>query len=274
MQFETATAPLQHKFKLMLLSVITLTSLAAAGCSLRAPAAPTTPFLSYGDQLHPWYDHAPWDAVWSSNPGHIMVRSDSVRKIYVAPVDTTYLNKTQDKSGNWVATRTVAAEDIQAITDLIRKDFIEAIKSHPQTNLQLQDAPTSGTLILQLSLVELVPTRIGINGVADVGGLIVPGSKAIEEAAGVGVQAAGGEIASGTIAIEMKLTAGVGGAVLAEMKDRENDPASILPNYRDFEQYGWSRRTISDWAEQFADVFGTSASDKVSNSADVSLLPW
>ncbi len=266
---------LKNRLNHALLCFSAATVIAMTGCSsLKAPAAPTTPFLAYGDELHPWYEHAPWDAVWSSQPGHIMARSDVPRKIFVAVVDTTYLNKTKNKRGQWVGDGDLDQKDVQEITHLLRTSFMESIKANPSTNLELQDRPGPGTMVLRLSLIELSPTRVGVNGVADVGGLIIPGSKLVEEAAGLGVQAAGGEIAAGTIAIEMKITDGLSGAVLAEMKDRENDPASVLPNYRDFEEYGWSRKTIANWSQQFVQVFSTVASEQVGVASNVSILPW
>ncbi|MBN8548371.1 MAG: DUF3313 family protein [Deltaproteobacteria bacterium] len=266
---------LNVSFRVLIANVALLSALSiCSGCSsLRAPAAPTTPFLEHGSELHPWFEHAPWDAVWSSNPGQIMALSDHIRKIYIPEVNTTYLNGTENKSGKWVEAHNVKPEDVKAITDLIHKSFSDAINLHPESNLVLVKSPGPGVLNLQLALVELAPTSVGINSVADVGGLLIPGSKVIEDTASVGVQAAGGAIAAGTIAIEMKLTDS-NGNILAEMKDRENDPASVIPNYRDFEEFGWSRYTISEWAKQFIEVFSTAPTDKISSESNLSIAPW
>ena len=129
-------------------------------------------------------------------------------------------------------------------------------------------------MTLEISLVELVPTEPLLNAAVDIGALVVPGSKAIEEAAVVGAQAGGAAIASGSIAIEMKLTDSNTGKVLAEMKDRQSDPASIIPNVRDFERLGWSRKEIEDWSHQFVEVFSTEKSEAIAPSSGISLLPW
>ena len=249
--------------------------LACGACSLiKAAPAPTTPFLTHGADLHPWHDRSPWDAVWSSNPGHVMVQLPTVRRIYLPPVNTDYLNMKQDAGGRWVRERELAAEDVEAITDLLRQSFVEAIRNDPAANLQIMDAPAPDTLTLSLALVELKPTKVLLNTVADVGGVLVPGSKALEEVGVTGAEAASGAVASGTIAIEMKLADGASGEILAEMKDREADPSSIIPNYRDFEEYGWSRKTIKDWARQFAEVFSTPVSSRVAPGAGISVTPW
>jgi len=254
----------------------TLSATILSGCSaIRASEAPTTPFLSYPEKLHSWYDHAPWDSVWSSNPGHIMVKAGNPRNIYIAPINTQYLNQKKNGKGSWVSDGTdLSKEDVTAITTRMKDSFTKAIQSTPETNLKVVDSPGQGTIALQIALTELVPTKVAVNSAADVGGVLLPGSKAIEEAAAVGGQAIGGSIAAGSIAMEMKLTDGASGQILAEAKDRETDPMSVLPNVRDFEEFGWSRKTVDDWAKQFAEVFSTDSSVKVANASDISLLPW
>lgn len=118
------------------------------------------------------------------------------------------------------------------------------------------------------------PTVVAVNSVANVGSLLVPGAKLVQQAVAVGGPAAGGAIAAGSIAIEMKFTDGNTGEILAEAKDRQADSASILPNYRDFERYGWSRNTIKEWAKLLAEVFSTPASKKVEGETKISILPW
>jgi len=266
---------LRLRIRNIAITLIGVSTISLSGCSsLRAPAAPTTPFLIHADLLHPWQEHSPWDLVWSSSPGHIMVKSQYPRKIYVAPIDTTYLNKKKNDKGVWVSERTLSDDDVKNVTDALRASFISQIKSHPETNLQIADDPGTGVIIVALSLTELVPTSIAINAAADVGGLLIPGSKAIEDVGSVGAQAATGSLAGGSVAMEMKIIDSTTGQVLAEAQDREADPSSILPNYRDFEEFGWSRQTADQWAKQFREVFSTSATTAVDNQALLSVTPW
>lgn len=247
------------------------------GCSaMKATEAKTTPFLAHSDELHPWPQHAPWDEVWPKDPSTVMARSETVRDIYISAVDTTYLNHTKDPSGIWVETYHVEPEDIQKMADLIRASFSEAIRSSStaETNLRLIETPHPHSLRLDIALVELRPTSVALNAAADAGGLLLPGSKLIEEAAAVGAQAAGGAIAAGTIAIEFRLVENSSNEVIAEAKDREEDPSSIIPNYRDFEKFGWSRETAQNWAKEFVLVFGSSSSTKVDDESHISVAPW
>lgn len=255
--------------------IIILNSLVTLGCSyLRAPAIPTTPFLSHGSEMKAQPARAPWDAVWSSNPGHIAVQLPEVRKIYVAPVNTTYINSERDDKGNLLVAIKVEPSDIETIAELIRTSFIASIANTPATNLKVVDAPGPDVLSLEIALTQLKPTKTSVNGVADVGGLLLPGSKFVADAVAAGGQAAGGAYAAGSIAIEFKLVDGKSGRVLAEAKDHEDDAMSILPNYRDFEQYGWSKYTIGEWAKQFAEMFSTPITEKISSESDVSIAPW
>ena len=262
------------KFLEVCLAICSL-MLTACSSTFKASSAPTTPFLVHGSELHPWYDRAPFDAVWSAQPGKVVTQQATVRKIYIAPINTDYLNKTLDKDGQWVVGDKLSTDDVKAFTTYLRQSFVNAIKRNSETNLQIVEQSGVDTLTLAIALVELQPTRIGVNAATDIGGLVVPGSKLIMDAGVVGTQAASGAISGGVVAVEMKLIDGATGAVVAEAKDREADPASVLPNYKDFEEYGWSRETADDWANEVAKLFSTPADKKVADQvAEVSFAPW
>ncbi len=255
--------------------VLLIALLHQTGCSsLKASAAKSSPFLTHAEQLKPWYDRAPWDAVWSANPGKIMVKSEKERTIYVAPVNLQYLNMQLESQRSGGQSHTFSTEDAQTIATLMRQRFIEAIEKETKDNLALVDQPSKADLILEVALVELVPTRVWANVALDVGGVVLPGSKTVEQAAAVGAQAAGGSWSAGTIAMEFRIVDGGSSNVVAEAKDREADPSSIIPNYRDFEPLGWSRKMVGDWSVQFVEVFSTPVSSKVDRASDFSFVPW
>ncbi len=264
---------LKHKIIFLNLLLSCLFSLQA--CShLKAAPAESSPFLTNASLLKPAPERSPWDAVWSSSPGQIAIQSKDVRTLYIAPVNIDYLNYKKDKSGKEVKVENLSDEDIKAMTDLIQKSFTEAVQNKKADNLTIVSNPDDAQLKLELALVELMPTIIAENVAADLGGFIVPGSKVIEKAAEAGAQAAGGSFAAGSIAIEMKISDSKSGELLAEAKDRESDPASIIFNVKDFEEYGWSRKTVKDWSEQFAEIFSTPATTKISGESHVSFIPW
>lgn len=248
--------------------------LIACSAELRAKPAETTPFLDYPDRLQADDKRAPYDAVWSSDLDHIAAKSEVSRKIYVAPINTDYLNKTRNESGTWVVGTKLSDDDIQSYTSYLRSSFVNAIKGHPESNLVLVETPDDETMTLAISLVELVPTKVAVNAAADVAGVAIPGGKLLVEAGSVGAQAVGGAVAGGTVAFEMKLIQGKTGAVLFEAKDREADPASVIPNYRDFEEYGWSRETADEWSKEFAKLFSTNAGETVGAKSQFSFVPW
>jgi hypothetical protein len=267
---------LQATFRpLFSIVVIAIAAVAFSGChSLRAAPAQTTPFLAHGDQLHTLDSSSPWDAAWSAKSGEIMLNKPDIRTMYIAPVNIDYLNKTKNDQGQEVVNVTLSAEDIQAMTDLLNKSFIDAIKNNPATNLRIVDQRADAMLVLEIALVELVRTKIGVNAVTDVGGLLIPGSKLIADSVAVGGQAAGGAFAGGTIAFEGRISDVKTGEVLVEFKDRETAPASILPNYRDFEEFGWSRKTVENWSSEFAQVFVVTDKGNVQAASDFSFVPW
>ncbi len=245
------------------------------GCSqFKASPADSSPFLENESLLKPAPQRISWDGVWSADPDHIAVKAADIRTIYIAPINTDYLNMKKDKTGKYVKARSLSDEDVKAITDLIETSFVNSIQKVPAANLKIVDNLSDAHLKLELALVELIPTTVAANIAADVGGFIIPGSKAIEKAAETGAQAAGGALASGSIAIEMKLSDPESGKLLAEAKDRESDPASLILNYRDFEQFAWSRHTVKDWSDEFAQIFSTPATTKVDGVSHFSFIPW
>lgn len=245
------------------------------GCSgMKAKPADTSPFLEYPELLKPWYDRAPWDAVWSAQPGKIMVQLNEARTLYIAPINTHYLNLKKDKDGKEIKIYKLSSEDRHAMTNYLQQAFVDAIKNTPKTNLTLVSDPSDAQLILEIALVELVPTSVGTNAFADIGALIIPGASLAEEAAAAGGQAAGTAWAAGTMAMEFKIIDRATRTVIAEAKDRESDPASIIPNYRDFEEFGWSRKTAQNWAEQFAEIFSSPANEKIELASEISYTPW
>lgn len=258
----------------------TLVMLFAAGMSLQgcsvlhASSAATTDFLEHRDELRAMSERSPWDAVWSSNPGHMMVRLDTVRRLYVAPVNRDFLNLKRNDSGKMIKNEDVDSDDVAAMSDILRQSFVDAATETPKANLQIVDSKDKADLVLELALVELIPTKVLINATLDVGEVFVPGSQLVVGAVDVTGQAVGGTIASGSIAIEGKFTDNATNTVVAEFKDREADRMTVIPNYRDFEEYGWSRKTCREWGAQFAETFSTSADYTVSGASDVSILPW
>ncbi len=249
--------------------------LCVIGCSLtRAAEAPTTPFLVHASELHAQRERAPWDAMWSKNPGHILVQVPEVRHVYIAPINMKYLNMRPDAQGRWALKHEVDEEDAEAIGKLLRKSFIEELQKHPDAKIVLEEVPGPHTLQIEIALTELIPTSVGVNAVADVGGLLVPGAKLAENAAVAGEQAIGGAISAGSVAYELKISDGKTGEVIAEIKDRESDAMSVIPNYRDFEKYGWTRKAIAEWAEEFVEQLSTPASEQVAAPSAISIVPW
>lgn len=261
-------------FKTLLGSLFIIAIFFSWGCSLKATPAPATPFLSHGEKLDPRPEHLKWDGVWSSEPSHIAALNDQIRRVFVDEVEIQYLNRKQNNDGSWSGDAGLAPEEILTVTNQLREEFINQIKNHPESNLQLIDQPSNDSITLKIALTELVPTKVALNTIADVGGLLLPGASLIENAGVAGAQAASGAVSGGSIAIEIKLVEAQSLASLFEAKDRESDPASVLPNYRDFERFGWSRRTCQIWAKEFVEAFSTAPDKKIKEQSHFSLLPW
>ena len=240
-----------------------------SGCSFHAEPAPSTSFLAEKD-LSDSSSHLPWNASWIAPNKKVMEPSGKLRKMYISPVSNVYLNSSLpiDKRPE------LKNEDIDALTTLLHGEFVKAIGKNKDAKLVNVDEAKDADLILELALTELTPTKTGINAVTNIGAIAVPGSKAVQGTVAVAAPGAGGVFSAGTVALEMKIVERKTQKIIGEAKDRQSDPASVLPNYRDFQAFGWSRETVRNWADQFAETFSTDWNDKVDPSPAISIFPW
>jgi len=187
--------------------------------------------------------------------------TDSFSAVYIAPVNTRFMEKQtwwEQQSG---ASKAQLASDTQKIARQMRNQFQQAIASYPGGKIKLASGPGPRVLVLELALVELVPSKAYWNAGATAAGFIIPGAGFLSMAG------------SGSIAIEGRARNGASKRVIATFKDRRNDKAAPI-NLGSYTWYHGAETNINDWAAEFAELLNTPPNHVVKRASAVTLKPW
>lgn len=244
--------PIMHKIHQAILPAaavagMAVIALACAGCKA-PPARQTTPFISDTAGMIPVPEIKAYHKTWARNDADWA----KFKKIFVAPVSTKYL---QERAG-WQKS-SFAEYDPKGVGDLAaftRQAFIAAHRANTSTNrLEVVDHPDSGTIILEMAITELVPTKAWLNTVT--------------------TAAIGWAPDKGLIALEARLREGPGGRVIAVFADREQGKDSIF-NVKSFTWYSHARAIIEEWAKQSVEVTNAAEGTVISDSPAFELKAW
>jgi hypothetical protein len=224
--------------------------LGVAGClylsGCRADPAPDAGFVT-DPSLMTQEGDLPFDDVWLK-PG---VDLRAFKTVYIAPIDTTHLLK-QD----WWDKVSFAPGDQQKQAQILATYFhdrlTDAFKADDRKIYQVVDQPDRDSLIIELAIVEVVPTKTWLNV--------------------IGYAAIGG-ISEGTTAFEGRLKDGKNQELIGEMKDREFGQMSLL-NISDFSWCRHSEHTIKIWSRDLVKMCYRSPGKTISSMATFTLRPW
>jgi hypothetical protein len=227
--------------------VVLVAALIWCGCSHPAPDAGfiTTPSLLQPDKM------LPFDAVWGKDG----IDLRAYKKIYVAPVDVTYLLKMSwwDK---FTISQAIPSKSAQAqstkLAEYMRNSVIRVFKDDKTHGYQVLDQPDKETLMIELALVEIVPTKVWLNSVSYV---------------------IAGALDTGATAMEGRFRDSASAEVVFSFKDKRAGPYSIV-NIKDLTPYGHAKGTIDDWANELEEVCGRSPDQVISSPFPFTLKPW
>jgi len=214
------------------------------GC--RAKALPDSGFLDQA-QLLQANKEIPFNAAWIKDDANLL----SYKKVYVAPVDTTHLLKL-----DWWQRASLQPGDQQKWADELADYFRDKMKAQftdDDTNkYQVVDTPDDETLIIELAVVEVVPTKIWLNAI----GYVVAGA-----------------VDQGETGFEGRLRDGKTKAVIAEFKDHEYGQYDVV-SVRDLEWAAHSRHTLQGWSDELEEICYRQPDQVVSGMSRVTLKPW
>jgi hypothetical protein len=172
-------------------------------------------------------------------------------EIYIAPVNTDYIMP----SDFWESLcfddlfKQDVNKNINMLAEYLRCAFIKACENDPTHKFKVVDHPGPNTLILEMAITQLVPSKAWLNAME----LVPVGYYWL---IAVGIQISVPEIAhsedqgKGVIAMEARTRDGQTGQVVSMFADREHPPQAII----DIKSLFWwePAKPICDaWARQF-----------------------
>ena len=234
--------------------VLTLTS-----CAFKAEPAPATQFLAGPEKLEQHRERYPFHEIWVSD--EYKENKSQYTKFMIRDVDLDHLMTT----GDWKHINVYSEDEMKVkakeLAEYMKESFPEAFSDDYNTMMEYVEKPDENTLVLDVAIVELVPTDVVRNAAGNVVGFFVPGGGLVSAGAG------------GSIATEGKMYDGETGELLAKFKDRES--AKIRPvDLEGLSPFAFAREAIDDWADQTMRLLNTPMEEKVSDVSAVSLAPW
>lgn len=198
---------------------------------------------------------------WVAKAYHGKPIKDSFTAVYIAPVNTRHMNQQSWWQQQTGARKAELASDTQKFAVRMRNQFNHAIATYPGRTIQLANGPGKGVLVIELALVELVPSNAYWNAGATAAGFVIPGA---------GLLSAAG---AGSIAIEGRARNGGTNEVIATFKDRRKDKVAPV-NIGSYTWFHGAEGNIADWASEFAELLNTPPGHVVQRPSPVTLRPW
>lgn len=239
------------------LSVFLLAALSSCSGFDTAPAAPS----GYNPSTAPMTTRAAFlRQSWVAETYRGRPVKDQFKSVYIAPVNTNYMAQ-QTWWQQQGERKNLLESDTRRLAQRMRAEFHHALASYPGDHIPPAAGPGPGVLVIELALVELVPSKAYWNAGATAAGFVVPGA---------GLLSAAGR---GSIAIEGRLRNGGTGEVIATFADRRADKVAPI-NLGSYTWYHGAEGNITDWASEFAELLNTNPGHVVKRPKSVTLKPW
>ena len=238
-----------------------LLGLCLAGCSaLKASPSRKNLFLTHPELVVETRDRAPFNGIAYLDPVRVDYLHATIKKILVLPVRTDLLEKEFAHEIEDEKLRAQRVEEAREIAVYFREKILAAMAAYPNYPYERIESQVPDCFVLEFALVELDPTKIEYNLLGTIAGAFVPGAGVI------------GRAATGGIAFEAQIRDGVNNKVVIEFRDRETDKTALF-SVKDFEEYGHIRKSVDEWAEQYAELSATARTHRVSDSSPFTLNP-
>lgn len=222
-----------------------------AGCKA-APIAGAG-FVDYGRMTAP--ADLPFHQAWM-DPS---VDWKHYRRIRIAEVNTGHLPKMEwaRQTGRQEKVR----EDAQKLAHYAQETFERAFGEDPNHRFEVAEQPDGETVILELALVEVIPSKVALNTLC------------YAPFVGTAARIFRGWKHRSSVAFEARMLDGATGAVVAEFADWEAEKAAPL-NVKDVTWYGHAESIIAEWAGQFVRIVNRKPGETVRDSKPFTLKPW
>jgi len=136
------------------IAVASLSGCSLANSVLKAGPAPDSGFLDEPERMAEHRERAPFNRIWVEDG----FRVGDYHSLVVAPVNTNHALA----RSTWakINLREFEVEDdLQGIAGEFRQTVIDAFRNAPDNHFAIVDAPDDQTLVLELAITELVPSK-------------------------------------------------------------------------------------------------------------------
>ena len=238
-------------------------------CGCRAKPAPDSGFLQDPKRMQPQAG-IPYNRIWINPRYHDRTYSE----IYVAPVNTDYVmaENIWEKATIAESNKLDVKKNVAMLAEYHRNAYIKACQKDPKKHFKIVDKPGPNTLILEMAIVQLVPSKAELQalGLVPIMGVGL-GVTAVEIGASNATKSE--DQGKGVIAMEARLRDGATGEVVSMFADREHPPTAIV----DIKALFWwepAKPICDGWARQFVELANSPKGKKIEEIPNFQLLVW
>lgn len=195
--------------------------------------------------------------------------SKDFNEIMIAPVNTDYLAAQNfwEKANIANAMPGQDKKDITAIANYTRESFTRAFSDDPQRRFKVVTTAGPKTLILEVAVTQLVPSKAVLNAIGFV--TWIPTAVSI----GGSVASDSQDTGKGVIAIEGRVRDGGSGEIIGMFADREH-PATAIVDLKALNWWAPAKGIIDQWSKQLVAVANRPPGTVVKEAPAFELLVW
>ncbi|MBI3323319.1 MAG: DUF3313 family protein [Candidatus Omnitrophica bacterium] len=181
------------------------------------------------------------------------------RRIQIASVNTDHLSEME--WAKQVDRREKLREDAGKLAGYAQEIFVRTFREDSNHRFEVVDQPDAETLVFELALVEIIPSKLGLNTLC------------YAPFVGTAARLFRGMKHRSTVAFEARMRDGGTGAVIAQFADREAEKTTLI-SVKDATWYGHAESIIAEWAQQFVRLASRKPGEVVRDSKPFHLKPW
>ena len=187
----------------------------------------------------------------------------------ISPVNTRYVlaQNIWEKASATNFSEEQIRKDIQTLADYTQESFSRAAAEDRLKRFKVVDKAGPHTVILEVALVQVVPSKAVMNALGYVSW--IPAVIQTAGSVGTGSEDSG----KGVVAVEARFLDGGTGEVIGMFADREHPKAAIV----DLKSLSWwapAKAIVDEWSKQLIDLANAPPGPTVKDSPTFELLVW
>jgi hypothetical protein len=199
------------------------------------------------------------DDVWVTPSMKGKTPSDLYQEVMFRHVKTGQLRQ----MGWWAAqspkTQADLEHDAVQLGGYMQRSFEQAVANYPNGHFRVVHTPGPSTVVIDLSIKELVPAKKYWNAAATGAGFVIPGA---------GLLGAAGK---GSVTIDGQVYDGSTGNIIAGFTTHETDDTALI-NTAQFSWYRGSQKSIDDVAQKTAAFLNAPAGTVIKKSSNFKVI--